>query len=116
MTWYGEYDNGKLIGLYAAPQTNHVTVELADDHPDVVAYLNPETTPEAIAEADRLSTIRNDAQIAALLEQLRTTTLAQQDSYVDNNIASTNVTTLRNEVRVMFKRVIAVLSLMAKQI
>lgn len=75
---------------------------------------NAQAATEATAEQTKLAreaTFKNDATRADILDKLMNATLAQIDTYVDSAIASTNTTTLRNECRALFKKVIKVLVL-----
>ena len=37
--------DGKIKGVYANPQPGYADEELADDHPEVLAFLSPPETP-----------------------------------------------------------------------
>lgn len=37
--------DGEIKGVYAVPQKGYAEEELPDDHPEVLAYLNPPETP-----------------------------------------------------------------------
>jgi len=51
---YVERKDGKVIGLYANLQAGYAEEKLAEDHPEVVAFLNPPPTKDDVnAERDR---------------------------------------------------------------
>lgn len=75
-------ETGVVKGVYANAQSGYAEEELADDHPDIVAFRNPPPTPmEQRAEALKADTARRD-----ILERLRTSTPTQIDQWYDNNI------------------------------
>jgi hypothetical protein len=80
---YVERREGKIAGLYANPQPGYAEEFLADDHAEVVAYLNPPApVPQSVSMAQaRLALIGTglfsaiDAGLKALPEPQRTTAL-----------------------------------------
>lgn len=51
---YVERKDGKVVGLYANLQTGYAEEKLAEDHPEVVAFLNPPPTKDDVnAERDK---------------------------------------------------------------
>jgi len=51
---YVQRDNGAVIGIYAQPQPGYAEESLADDHPEVVAFLSPPpVAADVISERDR---------------------------------------------------------------
>ncbi len=75
---------------------------------DVFRGVDAATLAAKQAEADRVAGINADAQRIALLNQLKTATAAQIDTYVDNN-----VTDLAS-ARTMLKRIVKVLAVLVK--
>lgn len=47
-------ENGKIVGVFELPQEGYAEEEIAADHPDVLAFLNPPPGPaDVIAERER---------------------------------------------------------------
>jgi hypothetical protein len=80
---FAERENGKIIALYGAPQPGRAEEWLEDDHPEMVAFLNPPPpVPASVSMAQaRLALIGAglfstiDAGLKALPEPQRTTAL-----------------------------------------
>lgn len=102
---YVQRQNGIVVGIYPVRQEGYAEEFLADNHPDVLGFPTP--TPEQV----RAATIRADASRQDMLTRLQNATLAQIDSYVDNQINGTTVTQVRDQTRLMFKRVLRVIAL-----
>lgn len=56
---YVQRDNGPIVGLYACEQPGYAEEFLADDHPEVLAFLNP---PPTAADYSRALRIMLDAK------------------------------------------------------
>ena len=57
-----ERKNGAITGLYKQPQPGYAEEELPDDHPEVLAYLNPPVTPvQVIQEIEQKNPITHRA-------------------------------------------------------
>ncbi len=103
--------DGRINGVYPRRQPGIAEEELADDNPDVVAFLTnglQKTQAEidaAALEAVREATITSDAGRVDLLSRLRTATAAQIDTWLTNN-----VTTLA-QARTVLAAVIKVIAL-----
>ena len=51
MSWV-QREAGRVVGVFASQQEGSAEEELPDDHPDVLAYLNPPpATPESVTAA-----------------------------------------------------------------
>jgi hypothetical protein len=46
VTYYVERQNGAIVGAYRVPQPGYAEEEIADDDPEVVAFLNPTESDE----------------------------------------------------------------------
>lgn len=54
--------DGKVIGVFGQPQPGYAEEELPDDHPEVLAYLNPPVTPvQVIQEIEQKNPITHRA-------------------------------------------------------
>lgn len=53
MTVFVERDGGVVVGVYAVVQAGRAEEEVADDHPDVLAFRNPPVDLKAYAAAKR---------------------------------------------------------------
>jgi hypothetical protein len=62
-------------------------------------------------ESSRIIDIRNDATRSDMLAQLRAATPTQISNWVDNQINGTTVTAVRDQCRVVFKRILLAISL-----
>lgn len=95
--------------------TPEATAQQRTDAAAIVAAFDPvaHENAEAAIEA-QTATIKADAQVASLLVQLKNSTLAQQSTYVDNNTPGTTIAPFKAEVRILLKRMIAVMALIAR--
>jgi hypothetical protein len=58
---------GKIKGVYSQPQPGYAEEELPDDHPDVMAYLNP---PKDYAQLRREAYVAAGVTMEAIAEAL----------------------------------------------
>ncbi|MGI8397810.1 hypothetical protein ACRYWZ_15665 [Agrobacterium deltaense] len=59
--------SGKIIGVYECKQDGYAEELLADDDPEVIAFLNPEPEPEPITRRQlRLTLVRNGISLAGV--------------------------------------------------
>jgi F420-dependent methylenetetrahydromethanopterin dehydrogenase len=54
MNVFVERRAGVVMGVYAMRQPGYAEEELADDHPDIVAYVAPKPAPPTPATAEQL--------------------------------------------------------------
>lgn len=73
MAWYAQRNaSGNVIGLFANPQPQNdgsdLTdgIPLADDHPEVVAFLNPPAPSAAVREADCVASFNGGVPVGTL--------------------------------------------------
>jgi hypothetical protein len=102
---YVQKQNGKVIGIYALSQPGYAEELLADDHPEVMAFLNPlPPVPQTVSMAQaRLALIGAglfstiDAGLKALPEPQRTTALTAWEYAPTVSRNGTLVTTLAGQ-------------------
>jgi hypothetical protein len=71
--------DGVLVGLFSVRQFDGQE-EIAEDHPDVIAFLNPTPTREQL----ELEQARQDVTVRALVNR----TPAEVEQWVDENVTS----------------------------
>lgn len=64
---YVERRDGKIVGVYAIPQPGYAEEEIADDHPDLVAFRNPAVDLSAIDLATLNATLAQDGSVVRAL-------------------------------------------------
>lgn len=84
MTWYA-YDGGAIVARYEHAHPG--LVELADDHPDVVAFLNPSAPiPQEVSRFQAKEALRQ----AGLLDQADAAVVASNNATLQNAWANAN--------------------------
>jgi hypothetical protein len=68
------------------------------------------------ASIARLNDVALDAQVADTIQKLKTSTLTQMNTFIDNQLTGTTVAQLRTQSVALHKRTFAVLMFLAKQL
>lgn len=93
--------DGKVVAHFARHQPGLADEELADDHPDILAFDNPPPTTEAIRKAE-LEALQTTIDLA---DKFKNATPAQIRTYLANNW-----TTITNSREVMAQLLIYIAS------
>lgn len=105
----GDENNRATWAADFAPEATEAERTAAQNVIDTVDILGP-----IAAEVARAASIRTDGDRIDILNRLKTATLAEMNTYVNNQIAGGTVTQLRDQTRAMFKRVLAAIMLDAR--
>lgn len=71
----------KINGVFSRMQSGYAEEELPDNHPEILAYLNPPDDPRKVA-------FDNDPDRIDIFNRLRSSTPAQVDQWIDTNVTS----------------------------
>lgn len=101
---YVQRRDGVVCGCYAVLQPSIAEEEIASDHPDVVAFLNPPPDPRRVLDQEELLQAEGDAKIMALVNA----TPAQLVSYARNNFPSLALAEQNEMAAILYALAVAV--------